>query len=72
MFRYYRDMFPSLTDDFLYHFTSSESLLKIVENMTLKFSSFTLLNDLNESELSCEKSGGMDVIDIQNFIKEHW
>ena len=44
---------------------------KIVENMTLKLSSFTLLNDLNEDELSCESSGGMDAINIRNYIREH-
>lgn len=71
MFRYYNDMLPSINDGFLYHFTSAASLLKIVENMTLKLSSFTLLNDLNEEELSCESSGGMDAINIRNFIREH-
>lgn len=39
--------------------------------MTLKLSSFTLLNDLNEDDLNCERSGGMDFIDIQNYIREH-
>lgn len=71
MFSYYIDMLPSLNDGFLYHFTSAASLLKIVENMTLKLSSFTLLNDLNEDELSCESSGGMDAINIRNYIGEH-
>ncbi len=64
-------MLPSINDGFLYHFTSAASLLKIVEYMTLKPSSFTLLNDLNEEELSCESSGGMDAINIRNYIREH-
>lgn len=62
---------PRKDDGYLYHFTTAESLLKIVENMTLKLSSFTLLNDLNEDDLNCERSGGIDFIDIQNYIREH-
>lgn len=62
---------PGLEEGYLYHFTTAESLLKIVENMTLRLSSFALLNDLNEEELSCERSGGMDVINIKTFIREH-
>ena len=71
MFRYDNGEFPRLDDGYLYHFTTAESLLKIVENMTLRLSSFTLLNDLNEDELSCERGGGMDVINIQNYIRRY-
>lgn len=71
MYRYDNGEIPRLDDGFLYHFTTAESLLRIVENMTLKLSSFTLLNDLNEDDLNCERSGGMDFIDIQNYIREH-
>lgn len=71
MFRYDNGEVPRLDDGYLYHFTTADSLMKIVENMTLRLSSFTLLNDLNENELNCERSWGMDVINIQNFIREH-
>ena len=71
MYRYDSGKIPRIDDGYLYHFTTSQSLLKIVENMTLKLSSFTLLNDLNEDDLNCERSGGIDVIDIQNYIRDH-
>lgn len=71
MYLYDNTKVPRLDDGFLYHFTTADSLLKIVEHMTLQLSSFTLLNDLNETEVNCERSGGMDVINVQNFIKEH-
>lgn len=70
MYRYGTDKVPKLDDSFLYHFTTGDSLMKIVENMTLRLSSFNLLNDLNETDVCCERSGGMDVIEIQTFIKE--
>ena len=50
MFTYNNGQIPRIDDGFLYHFTTAESLFKIVGNMTLKLSSFTLLNDLNEDE----------------------
>lgn len=71
MFTYNNGQIPRIDDGFLYHFTTAESLFKIVGNMTLRLSSFTLLNDLNEVELNCERGWGMDVINIQNFIREH-
>lgn len=71
MSTYNNGQIPRIDDGFLYHFTTADSLMKIVENMTLKLSSFTFLNDLNEDELSCESSGGMDAIHIRNYIKQH-
>ncbi|MDD4439754.1 MAG: DUF2971 domain-containing protein [Tissierellia bacterium] len=71
MSTYNNGQIPRIDDGFLYHFTTADSLMKIVENMTLKLSSFTFLNDLNEDELSCESSGGMDAIHIRNFIRQN-
>lgn len=47
------DILPRIKDGSLFHFTKAESLMKIIENMTLKLSSFDNLNDLNEIELNC-------------------
>lgn len=39
--------FPQKDDGTLFHFTSAESFFKILEDLTLKVSSFQKLNDLN-------------------------
>lgn len=42
----------TLDDKFLYHYTKAESLLKILETMTLRPSSFANLNDLAEGKVN--------------------
>lgn len=37
-----------INNEYLYHFTSSENLIRILETMSLKLSDFKKLNDLNE------------------------
>ena len=55
----------------LYHFTSEESLFKIIENMTLKFSTFDNLNDLNEKEVNFGFTDSFFPLQIEQFIIEH-
>lgn len=55
----------------LYHFTTSESIIKIIENMSLKFSTFENLNDLNENEVNFGFSDSHLHFKIENFIVEH-
>ena len=62
---------PSLSDKFLYHVTTAESLFKIIENMTLKLSSFENLNDLNEKEVNFSFQDWWDGLKIEKFILEN-
>lgn len=55
----------------LYHFTTAESLFKIIENMTLKFSTFDNLNDLNEKEVKFGFKDSFLPLQIEQFIIEH-
>lgn len=71
MYLYGNTMTPSLDDKFLYHFTSAESLMKILENMTLKMSSFENLNDLNEKEVNFCFQDWWNGLKIEKFIVEH-
>jgi hypothetical protein len=70
MYLYGRGSLPSLDDKFLYHFTSAESLLKILENMTLKMSSFENLNDLNEKEVNFILNDWLKGLKINKYISE--
>ncbi|MEI6554871.1 MAG: DUF2971 domain-containing protein [Paludibacter sp.] len=58
-------------NNLLYHFTTADSLLKILSNMTLKLSTFTNLNDLNESDINCDWSNTSNHIWIKRHIQEH-
>jgi hypothetical protein len=55
---------------FIYHFTSADSLLKILSNMTLKFSTFENLNDLNETDINCNWSDSLNRFKINQFIQD--
>lgn len=48
---YTNNGFPQKDDGTLFHFTSAESFFKILEDLTLKVSSFQKLNDLNEGNI---------------------
>lgn len=55
----------------LYHFTKAESLFKVIENMTLKFSTFNNLNDLNEKELNFGFFDSFLPLQIERYIVEN-
>lgn len=71
MYQYGSEFLPSLDDNFLYHFTSAESLMKILENMTLKLSSFENLNDLNEKEIKFVLQDWLNGLEIKKFITKY-
>jgi len=65
-------MLPQVGDGFLFHFTSAEALFLILNEMRLKLSAFSALNDLNETNISCKCSDwGLEEIKIQEYIIEH-
>lgn len=68
---YRTDLNYTKDNNLLYHFTTADSLLKILSNMTLKFSTFTNLNDLNEADINCEWSDSFNHIKIKRHIQEH-
>jgi len=68
MFLYGINFSPSLDDMFLYHFTNAESLMRIIESMTLKMSSFENLNDLNEKEVNFILKDWQKGLEIQEYI----
>jgi hypothetical protein len=70
MYLYGSYSLPSLDDKFLYHFTTAESLMKILENMTLKMSSFENLNDLNEKEVNFIFQDWQKGLQIKKYIAE--
>lgn len=70
MYLYGNTMTPGLNDKFLYHFTTAESLMKILENMTLKMSSFENLNDLNEKEVNFSFQDWWNGLKIKKYIVE--
>lgn len=70
MYLYGIHSLPSLDDKFLYHFTSAESLIKILENMALKMSSFENLNDLNEKEVNFIFQDWQKGLQIKKYISE--
>lgn len=52
MYLYYHKELPHRGDGALFHFTKFESFKKILEDMTLKPSSFRNLNDMNEGNVN--------------------
>lgn len=70
MYLYGKEFLPSLEDKFLYHFTTAESLIKILGNMTLKMSSFENLNDLNEKEVNFILQDWQKGLKIKKYIAE--
>lgn len=63
---------PSPNDGALFHFTKFESLLKILETMTLRSSSLSKMNDLNEAnidDLDWEDEF-LRMIEVEKYIKE--
>lgn len=71
MYTYGSDSLPRLDDKFLYHFTTSESLINILKNMTLKMSSFEDLNDLNEKEINFILEDWQKGLKIEQYISKH-
>jgi len=61
----------SMKDDFLYHYTSAENLLKILANMNLKLSTFVKLNDLGETDLNCNWTDSFSSLKAKRYIVEH-
>lgn len=63
--------FPTSNDKYLYHFTTAESLMKILESMSLRLSEFKNLNDLNETNPCCNwNDHGLSKIKIHKYIEE--
>lgn len=67
----YRTDISYKREGLLFHFTKAESLMKMLESMTLRLSSFTNLNDLNEIELNCSYTDSMLNIKHRKYILEH-
>ncbi len=68
---YRTDLIYERDNNLLYHFTTADSLLKILSNMKLKFSTFDNLNDLNETDINCNSSDSSNYIRIKRYIQEH-
>ena len=63
---------PRMDDGLLYHYTTIDSLLKILESMTLRMSSPARLNDLNELGVMEKMDDySFDSIKVETYIKEH-
>lgn len=71
MYLYGNTILPSLDDKFLYHFTRAKSLIKILENMALKMSSFENLNDLNEKEVNFILHDWRNELKIAKYITKY-
>ena len=71
MYQYGTTRLPSLDDKFLYHFTSADSLMKILEDMTLKLSRFDNLNDLNEKEVNFGSYDWSYMMKLKEHIVDH-
>lgn len=64
---------PEVGDGALFHYTSADNFFRILEDMTLKTSSFRRLNDLNEGNvhnLDMNKNF-MLLYDAEKYIQEH-
>lgn len=57
-------------NNLLYHYTSATSLIKILQQMRLRLSTFDKLNDLNEVDM-CVKVGGFAPINLIRYIKKN-
>ncbi len=57
----------------LYHYTSFESAIKIIETKTLRFSKLEAMNDINEAYRSIFYGEGLPItkIDVENALKEY-
>lgn len=71
MFLYDKGKLPSINDSYLYHFTTADSLFKILKNMTLLMSSFNDLNDLNEKEVNFIWQNWRKGLEVKKYIVEH-
>ena len=61
-----------INNEYLYHFTSSENLIRILETMSLKLSDFKKLNDLNENNIPHYYFiNGRRLAQTKNYIKNH-
>ena len=61
-----------INNEYLYHFTSSENLIRILETMSLKLSDFKKLNDLNENNIPHYYFiNGRGLAQTKNYIKNH-
>lgn len=62
---------PAYNDGLLYHFTNAEALFKILEGMTLKLSSMSSVDDLNEKCICCRDDGwGINGINIEKYVEQ--
>ena len=62
---------PDYDDGLLYHFTNGEALFKILESMTLKLSSMSSVDDLNEKCICCRDDGwGINGINIEKYVEQ--
>ena len=58
-----------INNEYLYHFTSSENLIRILETMSLKLSDFKKLNDLNENNIpQYYFINGLGLAQTKNYI----
>lgn len=72
MYSYGFSTLPTVGDGFLYHFTPATSLMLILQEMKLKVSDFSHLNDLNETDICCESNdGGWNEVKIKQYIIDH-
>lgn len=61
---------PDYDDGLLYHFTNAEALFKILKSMTLKLSSMSSVDDLNERCICCRDDGwGINGINIEKYVE---
>ena len=62
---------PDYKEEKLYHFTNAEALFKILETMTLKLSSMSSVDDLNEKCICCRDDGwGINGINIEKYVEQ--
>ena len=62
---------PDYDNGLLYHFTNAEALFKILESMTLKLSSMSSVDDLNEKCICCRDDGwGINGINIEKYVEQ--
>lgn len=62
---------PEIKDGYLYHFTTAESLIKILSDMTLNASLISRMNDLNECDIDLNIPNSIDRLKIKKYIQNH-
>ncbi|GAB6983197.1 DUF2971 domain-containing protein [Prevotella dentasini] len=69
---YGQEEFPHKSDGALFHYTSLYSFKKIMEDLTLKPSSFARLNDMNEGNVNnmCMDNNIMVMVTTERYINE--